>query len=258
MNKNQFFNLKRFTNYSKNLLLINAKSMLISVAVLFVVMFLLQFSSMPRGKSMMEYPISNYAIYFTFYIVVLGVFIGSGFKPFNQKVNTQNYLAVPVSTFEKYLTEFLFRVVIGTIGLFVIYWIAVNLARYAAILTLTEPTEIVPFRYSTFFKDMFEHFDAAQITVVILSVAFAYISLFNVRLFFTKNGFIKALLTLSTLLFAFITLLYYIVKYIFEPMRDKYASVNFEVSENYISSILIVSIVGLSIFGYFKLKEKEL
>ncbi|HHT23423.1 MAG TPA: hypothetical protein GXZ87_08975 [Bacteroidales bacterium] len=255
MNKNQFFNLKRFTNYSKNLLLINAKSMLISVAVLFVVMFLLQFSSMPRGKSMMEYPISNYAIYFTFYIVVLGVFIGSGFKPFNQKVDTRNYLAVPVSTFEKYLTEFLFRVVIGTIGILVIYWSATNLARYAAILTLTNPMDhyqqIVPFSYKALFEGNY-----TPLASIVLSTAFAYIALFNIRLFFNKHGLLKTVLTLSILFSAVLMILIKIL----ESKVEKFANTDvvYAIDDVYFYIIFIVGIVGLSIFGYFKLKEKEL
>lgn len=261
MNKNQFFNLKRFSNYSRNLLLINAKSILISVAVLFAVMFLLQFSSMPRGKSMVEYPISNYAGYFTFYLLGLGLFIGSGFKALNQKVDTRNYLAVPVSTFEKYLSEFLSRIVIGTIGFLVIFWLAVNSARYVAIFTLTNPIinpfqQIAPFSYKAFFEYVFRGFETFDIVSLILFITSIYITLFNIRLFFNKHGLIKTLLTLSALFSAIITLIYYIGKKFFESSTTRY--VNFEINDIYFYIILAVAIVGLSVFGYFKLKEKEL
>ncbi len=263
MNKNQFFNIKRFSNYIKSLTLINAKSLLITVTVLFVIFFVLQFLGMPKGDSIRPYKMNEYLGNLTFYLVALGVFIGSGFKPFNHKVNTRNYLAVPASTFEKYVTEFLARIVVGSIGVIVIYWISANLARLAAILTLTSDVnhfeQITPFSYNF----LFENFDPSTFLIFTLIVLFIYVALFTIRLFFTKNGFLKTFLSLSAAGAVYFGLTFTIVHKFFKDngntgITNWNSEASFISGELFTILICLVGIIGLSIFGYFKLKEKEL
>ena len=64
-----------------------------------------------------------------FYMMAVGVIVGTAFPDLTDKIKTSNYLLNPGSTFEKLMVQFLLR-----IGLFVpialgIFWIAIRLAK---------------------------------------------------------------------------------------------------------------------------------
>lgn len=267
MNKNQFFNFSRFYTYVQSSTLINLKRTLISIAALFVIIFLLIFSGMPKGDSTALYHPSRYfAGNFLFMVVALGVFIGSGFKAFNRKVESRNYLAVPASTFEKYITEFLFRIVLSTFTLLVLFWVAAHLARFAALSTLTGPgdhfSQIAVFNYKDLFKTMSNN---GNLEFVLLGILFIGLFLFNIRIFFNNNGLVKTMLTFAALLFLFINYFGLLGKLFFPEMEGYpngpssfYMVKGIDSNLLYAKITLSILCVGLPILGYFKLKEKEL
>src|SRR6187402_2411071 len=115
---NSYFNFKRFTHLLKQDLLINKTKYLLALLGLGLVTYILSYWFLNSNKeNMIRYEYlnnQNYLISFTFYILLVGVIIGTSFPDLSDKIKTINYLLNPGSALEKLLLQFLIR-----IGLFV-------------------------------------------------------------------------------------------------------------------------------------------
>ncbi len=130
---NNYFNLNRFSRLFQQDLLINRTKYGLTIIGLGLITYVFCYMFLNGSKDNMikhDYSISqNYTICFAFFMMAVGVVVGTAFPDLSDKIKTSNYLLNPGSTFEKIMLQFLIR-----IGLFVpialfLFWIAIRLAK---------------------------------------------------------------------------------------------------------------------------------
>ena len=145
---NQFFNIQRFAKYAAYDVRTNYKRYLIAAAIGFIVVFVMNYLVLEIAlRNVLGYTdeLNSIAwadvspgnldiikvLFFTFvasWFFLYFSFVLLSFPALSGKHSAENYLLLPASVFEKYLLEFLMRVVVGG-GLFLmIFYLATNLA----------------------------------------------------------------------------------------------------------------------------------
>src|SRR5665647_374560 len=136
MNSNKFFSFSRFYQLLHNDILLNHKKYLLTIVGGFIMGFILMYLYMPTriySYSNSSFDAIRYSSLFITCLFGLGAFVGSAFSELSSKVKISNYLLIPASTFEKFLSQFTIRFVAGTIIFLVIFWVDVHLARIAVL-----------------------------------------------------------------------------------------------------------------------------
>lgn len=262
MKSNSYFSFQRFWILLRNDILLNYKKYLLTIGGAFIVIFIVLFMSMPNAQYERHFVGSSYITPFLICLIGLSAFIGMAFPAFSNKTDTLNYLLQPASTFEKFLSQFIIRVVIGIMIFLLIFWIDAYLARAAAQIALRKfPSypQIEAFQFSYLFSGYKNAF------LGYLAYLSAGIFLFSVRLFFRKMGLIKTALALAGTVLS-VMLLMTIFSHIFFPdtvglniQIDAYTVYkDFQNLEIFFISISNLSLLFFLPLGYFKLKEKQL
>ena len=120
------FNIKRFSGYLKYDLSNNGKLYLLFALGLFIVLLIFQSVSM-----ISDYKITKVDFMSRFIIALTPsalLCIGSSFPAFRNSIATQNYLLLPVSAFEKFVVEFIIKIVLFSCFFIIIYWVSVRFA----------------------------------------------------------------------------------------------------------------------------------
>ena len=272
MKSNSFFSFNRFSLLLKNDLLLNYKQYLLTIVAAFIVGYFLVYMLMPKDIYVTHYVgIYNYydRIYtqaFGFCLVGLAIFVGLAFPAFSSKSTSQSYLMMPSSNFEKYLSQFLIRVVAGSVLLLAIFWIDAYLARATimhSLKTLGIDAEIGYFSYSKTLISMGEY--ALMLTSMMIFVVCIGLYLFAVRLFFKKLAIFKTIISLAVLIFLII-MLFMLFSHVFYPEINEFNNkvMSYSVFDNHSNFEMWMVLMGsttllfLLPLGYFKLKEKEL
>lgn len=264
METNQFFSLKRFYLLLKNDILINHKKYLFTIVGAFIVGFVIFYINMPKFSWWRDFGQDQYFDIFVFYMLGLAVFFGLSFPEMGNKINISKYLLLPSSTFEKFLAQFLIRIVFGTIVLYSVFWIDAHFARIMIQSLFGNPTKYVieTFDFSALFYN--ENLNKAN------SLFFGFFSagtfFFSARLFFRKNALVKSFITFIVLILLGYGLMY-ILSLLFYPTLppndihvDSYPlsySHNLKNIDLWLYSILWLSWIFILPLGYFKLKEKQ-
>ena len=285
MNSNQFFSFSRFYLLLRNDILLNYKKYLLTIAGAFIIFFIAIYSNMPKyvEKNEIHYYFGSqrYFQVFIMCLIGLGAFIGSSFSELSNKVKTTNYLLLPASTFEKYLSKFVIHVLAGTILFLIIFWIDAHLARFAAISAMRDFRDAVfSLEEKEKFIEMFNYsmllikspyptitywnwFEGLAIVFGIFSVGMYF---FNVKIFFKKLGLIKTAISFIAIIF-FIAFLLMFFSQLFYPetkMFDISNDMDYRLPNGYTNNEIWVSYFAyfVSLFlipmGYYKLKEKQL
>lgn len=271
MNTNQFFSISRFWLLLRNDMMMNYKKYLMYIGGAFVVCFIIIYMTLPTNPYNSDYSAQKYASPFLIMLFGLGGFIGLAFPFLNEKRQLSVYLLTPASTFEKYLSQFLIRFIGGTVIFLLIFHIDAIIARQAAQAVLAK-FEHAPTIAEYSFKHLFDgnhslhdgHRYGETISLITALLAIGFF-LFTIRVFFSKNGLIKTLLT-GTALFFTMVLLFVVLSHIFFPetirmeVQLPYHKVNeqFYNIELWITALACATPVFLLPLGYFKLKEKQL
>lgn len=260
MKTNQFFSFKRLGRLWQIDLQVNYKRYLLLSGVLFIVLYGILVFNMPRGDSKWGFEMLEYFRLFTVIVLLWWAIAGSSFPQFGNKLSARSYLLLPASTFEKYVSQFLWRIVGGGFLLAILFWVAALLARLTAMSTLHDPDiQIVIFNYPDFWDYIYNNGGRLYTAMN----CFMGISLFVLRLFFNRNGLLKAVIALPVVISP-IVLLTLLLSYIFYPERPLGHTPQYRITESLWSTnmqfYIIFGILGLALLfvGYFKLKEKEL
>jgi hypothetical protein len=274
---NNYFNVKRFTRLLKQDLLINRKKYLLNIVGLVLVTYLLSYWFLSSSKpSLVQSPELINIIYFTyflFYMMLVGVIVGTAFPDLTDKIKTANYLLSPASTFEKFLVEFLLR-----IGFFIplalgIFWIAIRLAKASLIADpevlyghkFFDPSVIPYFEFRLLVtRGVDKLWDSWQILFFIFGFFSYGAYLFAGTTYFKRYALVKTVL-ISGILFIGCVLFSMLLSNIFYPEITgfKLQLETFQVTEKLDStkfSLLSLSLLSWIFFlgmAYFKLKEKE-
>jgi len=275
MSFNNHFNLKRFSRLLQQDLLINRKKYLLSIIGLGLVTYLLSYWFLSSSKpSLVQSPELINIIYFTyflFYMMLVGVIVGTAFPDLTDKIKTANYLLSPASTFEKFLVEFLLR-----IGFFIpialgIFWIAIRLAKASLIPEIInenlffDPTVLPYFEFQLLVtRGVDKLWDSWQILFFIFGFFSYGTYLFAGTTYFKRYALVKTVL-ISGILFIGCVLFSMLLSNIFYPEITglKLQLETFQVTEKLDStkfSLLSLALLSWIFFlgmAYFKLKEKE-
>ena len=283
MNSNKFFSVSRFYQLLRNDILLNHKKYLLTIVGAFIMGFIFIRMQMPNymytDTTSFKYNSSSYMSLFIMCLVGLGAFVGSGFSELSSKIKTSNYLLMPASTFEKFLSQFVLRALAGSVIFLVIFWIDAHLARIAALRhmeysngQLAGPEKysyIEKFHYSMLLiKSRYpvvtnwRLFEGIGVILIIFSSG---MFLFSVKIFFRKLGLIKTGIALVAAIFLIVFLMVS-VSYLFYPETKGFnvANIGYFLSNGYINeeiflySIAYLAPLFLLPLGYFKLKEKQL
>ncbi|MGC3978909.1 MAG: hypothetical protein QM751_12220 [Paludibacteraceae bacterium] len=264
MKTNQIFSFRRFINLIKSDLLINYKKYGMQCLVMFILGYGLMYIYMPKYNQGSAFDIKDYFQFFIFSSFALGTFVGSSFPAFNTKRTKRTYLLTPASTFEKYTAQIFGRMIVTTLLFLIIFWVDAQLARFTVLHSAKESIpNIDVFSYSTLLNRLQkDEFTYRLLWFLLLSIG-AF--LFAVRIYFGKQGLLKAVLSLTGVLVS-VSILFMIMAKIFYSEIEFFSIKTpvYNLTENlnnwevFVIIIFAVSWLFFLAFGFFKLKEKEL
>lgn len=266
------FNIKRFSHLLKQDLLINKTKYGLTILGLGLITYILGYMFLNGSKESMikhDYAVfQNYTICFAFFMMYVGVIIGSAFPDLNDKIKTSNYLLTPGSTFEKIALQFLIRIVLFVPIALAVFWIGIRLAKASLIPTDSglDPALIPYFDYIFLItKTNGKIWDTWQILFVFFGLFSYGIYLFAGATYFKRYALVKTVIASIVILLTSITFSV-LLSHIFYPKETEgfNTKLNEFVVTDHLTSIELF-MVSLSLFswmfflafGYFKLKEKE-
>lgn len=270
---NNYFSFKRFSLLLQQDLLINRTKYLLGIlglgVITYLIMYFFLYSTNGRRLDTYNYINSYYVGFFIFYIMAVGVVIGTAFPDLKDKIKTTNYLLIPGSTFEKLLVQFVIR-----IGLFVpialgLFWTVLRLVKASLVSDLAKGFDVSKIPYFNF-RMLITNSNNNQLidTWLILFMIFGVFSygsyLFAGTTYFRRYALIKTVI-FSAIVFGISILFMMMLSSVFYPQTEyfKIQLQPIQVTEN-LDSFKIAAL-GLTLFSwmfflaiaYFKLKEKE-
>lgn len=275
MSFNNHFNFNRFIRLFQQDLLINRTKYFLSFLGLGLITYLLTYWFLSSSKgSIMNYAenINNlYVTCFVFFMMGVGVIVGTAFPDLTDKIKTANYLLTPGSTFEKFLVQFLLR-----IGFFIpialgIFWIAIRLAKASLIPEMIneshffDPSVVPYFEFRRLVIREDKLWDFWQILFFIFGFFSYGTYLFAGATFFKRYALVKTVIV-SGILFGSCILFSMLLSHILYPLETHGFEIHFDtfrLTENLDSTqffMLYLSLIPWIFFlgmAYFKLKEKE-
>lgn len=266
MESNSFFSFSRFYLLLRNDMLLNYKKYLFTILGALIVGYIILYVQMPTREYSPDFEAWVYGQIFVICLIGLGAFFGMSFPALGSKTSTISYLLIPSSTFEKFLSQFLIRIVVGTALFFVIFWIDAYLARATALISLSR-IENAPQIKLFEFADIFISLKKEQPLIAGALVTFfvsAGMFLFSVRIFFKKLAMVKTAIALAALILS-VAFLVITFSHIFYPGTD---GIDFRIDtyklykeydnrDIWMFAMFYFSWLFFLPLGYFKLKEKE-
>lgn len=259
----QYFSLKRFINYFKYDVRLDAKTYLFFCVGIAIALFLANFFALNQTRSIFK--LRDYqALFFVTFALCSVIAIGTSFPALRNKKEASNYFLLPASTFEKFLLQFLIRIVAFITFFFLIFWLEFKFT--AAIYQSIEWEKTITIESF----DLFSPFTDLTRTLDLLAVVFGMFSITSFLLmgtaYFKKYALFKTILAFGLLIgIFFLTMVAY--SHIFYPEKmNRFFSIelqDYKISENLynIQLFLYILIMAASLFflpiAYFKLKEKE-
>lgn len=262
MQTNNIFSSQRFMMLFKQSARVNKKLIWISLTgvagTMFIALMLLQ-----RATGYDRWSNNSYFATFSFFFFALGLIYASmSFPAFRTKEKSMTYLMLPVSTSERYLYEFLTRIVAFVLLMPLLFWVVANLEG-AVVHYFDERLVNFRFSFSRFFEETIskEELNGWNIIAVIQAGLFVFIAAFTGASHFSKSPLIKTLFTFSLVVGGYILFAYLISKGLNIENHHSSDSVLFIKADSDGAPFFSVAaaIVNLSLLSiaWFRLKEKE-
>ncbi|MEN9906974.1 MAG: hypothetical protein RLZZ540_115 [Bacteroidota bacterium] len=288
MSLNNYFSFKRFSLLLKQDLLINRTKYLLGILSVGLIAYVFLYYKFNLEKNIiLEHivnPKSNYSDYynvirfysewFGYYMLVVGVIVGTSFPDLSDKNKASTYLLMPGSSFEKGLLQFVIR-----IGFFVpialgIFWIAIRLAKISLTTNAIglgagiDPAVIPYFEFRDLVTDYWDNniWNTGRILFMIFGFFSYGAYLFAGAAYFKRFALIKAVIV-SVVVLGISILFSVLLSYIFYPQLAqgfdiKIGKMYFITEELPSTALFAVTLSLLSwvfflAIAYFKLKEKE-
>ena len=170
MKQNNYFSMKRFARLLQNDWLINQKTYIYTLIAMSIVIYAIAFMSMQNS---IKFKIINYIPLLIFPMIGFGAFIGNSFPALKDPIKTTNYLMAPGSTFEKFMVQFLIRIVIFIPLVLTIFWIDMHLVKASLFSNTTKgfnpEVDIPDFHFSDLFINVKKFRDQFMIVLSIFS-----------------------------------------------------------------------------------------
>jgi len=264
MKQNKYFSPERFARLFQNDLMINQKAYLFALAGIGIAIYAFTYSIMrTNGGGFNRH--DDYIPLILIYLMAIGTLIGTAFPALNNQIKTSNYLLSPGSTFEKYMVQFVIRVVLFIPLALVIFWIGVHLAKASLIPNPRfhiDPSKIPDFHLSDLFKEVPTFRDKFMIVASIFSMATV---LFAGSAYFNRFALVKTLIV-SAIIVGAVVFSFVFFSHIFYPVETHGFDIKlkaFKIAEDLYNIQLAAYLLGglswlfFLPLAYFKLKEKE-
>jgi len=262
MEKNNLFSFQRFVGLFRQSLIINRWQIGISIVgfsgLTFLLLIILQ------SQNMYGWGNRHYANVFMVLFLTAGFFYsGFSFPAFREKERSTAYLLLPASVTEKFLFEFLTRIVLFVILVPLLFWAVANLE--GAILHSIRP-EIQGYRFSFLeaWQDIAQGNDNAGWIhlLVVQACLLAFTLPFAGASHFSKSPIFKILFTLSIVAAGYVLLIFLSTEILniqaYTPANDTVLFINNDRDILIAISIsLIVINLSMLAIAWFKFKEKE-
>jgi hypothetical protein len=269
---NNYFNIKRFSLLLQQDLLINRTKYILGILGLGLISYLTMYfflnSTKERMLSTFNYINSYYVGFFIFYMMAVGVVVGTAFPDLTNKIKTNNFLLAPASVLEKLLVQFVIR-----IGLFIpialgLFGTVLRLAKASLVSDLAKGFDVskIPyFEFRLLIIGVNRTWETWQIIFVIFGMFSYGIYLFAGATYFKRYALVKTVI--ASVVILLISMSFSVgLSHIFYPQETQGFDtkfIEFAVVEQ-ISSLelffLALSLLSWMFFltiAYFKLKEKE-
>lgn len=275
---NNYFNLNRFVRLFQQDLLINRTKYFLGILGLGLITYLFTYWFLSSSKASIvgnsEQINFLYLTCFMFYMMAVGVIVGTAFPDLTDKIKTANYLLSPGSTFEKFLVQFLLRIVFFIPIALGIFWIAIRLAKASLVPApevlygnqFFDPAVVPYFEFRLMVTQGVDKlWDVWQIVFMIFGFFSYGAYLFAGGTYFKRYALLKTVV-ISGVLFISCILFSMLLSNIFYPKETRgfnFYLQTFQITEKLDSTqffLLYLSLIPWIFFlsiAYFKLKEKE-
>jgi hypothetical protein len=249
---NQIFNLSRFIRYAVCRLSMQRKVLILSFTGVFIsVFFISQFIIMNGINE------DRLKVFYVFSMLIGGaLFIGNSFHDFRKKETALSYLMIPASAFEKYIFEYIAKIILFTLFYPILFYLAANFANsFVGFIKPSQPP--CPFGFSHIFEKSDHDLYRFVCWIYILGSSLIYAGTTAIK----KYPLLKTALFVGTI---FLIVMGY-VYILFEKLK-LYQGIRYFLEKMFpapdrMIPFLHVFFIGTAmialLYGFFKLKEKE-
>lgn len=264
MKQNKYFSLKRFTLLLRQDFLLNQKIYLFTLIGLGIAIYAVTYFYILSNNGAF-YQHGDYYSLVTIYLMVVGAIIGTSFPALINPVKKSDYLLAPGSLLEKYMVQFLLRIVVLIPIAMILFWIGVHLAKATFVLFPTQhviPDRIQDYHFTELFSNVPTTTDVLALLLTIFSIASM---LFAGCTYFNRFSLVKTIIAISIMVFG-VVCMFVIFSHIFYPSQTEGFEIELSAykiwEQMYNTQLFLYLTGGLSwLFflplAYFKLKEKE-
>lgn len=201
-----------------------------------------------------------------FCLLGIGAFVGTAFPALTDQIKKSTYLLLPGSILEKFMVQFIIRIVIFIPLALFLFWVVTHLAKASLVpiplFGFYPDTQIDDFHFWNLFNEHINNRDR-----LIISLSFFSITsfLFAGSAYFKRFALVKTLIVLGSLIGA-VCLLFVLLSHIFFPGVTYGFDIEiplYNVWKDMVNIQLYLYLVGgiswlfFLPLSYFKLKEKE-
>jgi hypothetical protein len=260
---NNTFSWKRFQLLFKQHFIHNAQFLWLAavayVGVIFIVLSIVQVGNDFKSHNLESFQ----GFMIAFFIVFAMLYVGHSFPAFRSKESTIPYLMIPASSFEKFLFEFVIRIILILVTLPLLYWITFNVHGYFFAIFTEENFQSIGLQYLVRLDDdapenyLFIIYSIITGGVLLaLSVAFAGSAMFD------KQPLVKSLFSVAVIIAFFGGYSYIVVEHLgvgrYNPPDHMMLVPLKEINAlRSIAVVLFVSTAVMLFVAYRKLKERE-
>ena len=168
---------------------------------------------MQVGNNLKPHELNDFQGFLAIFVTVFGIlYVGHSFPAFRAKESTINYLMTPASTLEKFIFEFINRIVITLIALPLLYWVIFNIHGYFFDLFTEESFTSVGPQYLFSLDDAPPDYRVLVYSLIIGGVFFALSLAFAGAAIFTKQPLVKSLFAVALVVMFFVGYSYILIE----------------------------------------------
>jgi len=263
METNNSFSFQRLMLLGKQSFVINKKLIGISLGGFSGILFLILWGNQ-SGKNFSNWQNGDYLGTFASLFFVLGIIYASlSFPAFRSKEKSMAYLMLPASASEKFLFEFVNRIILFIFLMPLLFWVIANLEGSVVHYFVPELKNYT-FSFGQAFSEISKQpeFNTWAKLAILQGCLFVFISSFTGASYFSKSPLLKTMFTLSFIVAAYTMLTLLLFKGLnireFRPVNDR---VLFIYGKNCAIVALAIGITVINLcflaIAWFRLKEKE-
>ncbi len=251
---NQVFNLKRFLNFARCQFLMNRKTYAYTLGGFSIILLLVEvLIILTNNRYWNEH---NWTAMFLITIAIAGLLIiGHSFPFLRKKANTHQYLVMPASVVEKFVHEFLFKLVLFITLFFLLFPFISDLALNIVYFIGVKKT-LVSFSYRQLFIEETEIVKLVT-SIFLLAFSLAFAGSAAIR----RYPLIKVILIIGGLFLTCVGYFYLIFEHWNLDRGVEYVMRNI-MKDEIVALNVALSIIGFTVlmswtYAFFKLKERE-